>query len=182
MRRLGALALLLALVMGATPAGAQDPGFKRLGTDPAGDGHPALDVTFLDVGVTGKNLEIRIGLDKMLPVTGGYPDLPGVEWTFDVKDRTFLAEAVASARGPDFYLFELKGSSFTQLEKPTGTYNPADGYASVLVPLKTIEATRGTKIVGTKGLENGDVDAHVHLLATTYYPDGMQTKKSFIVP
>lgn len=182
MRRLGALALLLALVMGATPAGAQDPGFKRLGTDPAGDGHPALDVTFLDVGVTGKNLEIRIGLDKMLPVTGGYPDLPGVEWTFDVKDRTFLAEAVASARGPDFYLFELKGSSFTQLEKPTGTYDPADGYASVLVPLKTIEATRGTKIVGTKWLENGDVDAHVHLLATTYYPDGMQTKKSFIVP
>lgn len=182
MKRLGALVLLLALVVGASPAGARDPGVKRLGTDPAGDGHPALDVTFLDVGVTGKNLEIRIGLDKMLPVIGGYPDLPGVEWTFDVKGRTFLAEAVASATEPAFYLFELKGTSFTQLESPTGTYDPADGYASVLVPLKTIDANSGTKISGTKGLENGDVDAHLHYLAGTYYPDGMQTKKSFIVP
>lgn len=176
-------ALFAALVVGAAPAGAgQDAGFKRLGTDPAGDGHPALDVTFLDVGKTGKNLEIRIGLDNMLPVTGGYPDLPGVEWTFDVKDRTFVAEAVATTGEPDFYLFELKGDTFTQLESPTGTYDSADGYASVLVPLKTIGASRGTKISGTKGLEHGDVDAHVHLLATTYYPDGMQTKKAFIVP
>lgn len=180
--RSGALALLAALVVMAAPAGAKDQGFKRLGTDPAGDGPPALDVTYLDVGRTGKNLEIRIGLDNMLPAIGGYPDLPGVEWTFDVKDRTFLAEAAATATGPDFYLFELKGDSFTQLESPTGTYDAADGYASVLVPLKTIDAGPGVKISGTKGLEHGDVDAHVHLLATTYYPDGMQTKKTFVVP
>lgn len=180
--RLGALVLLVALVAGAAPAGAKGPAFKTLGTDPAGDGHPALDVTFLQVAKVGKNLEIRIGLDKMLPVIGGYPDLPGVEWTFDVKDRTFLAEAVATATGPDFYLFELKGDSYAQLEKPTGTYDPADGYASVIVPLKTIDASKGVKISGTKGLEHGDVDAHVHLLLTTYYPDGMQTEKSYVVP
>jgi hypothetical protein len=181
-RKLSVLSLLALLVMTALPAGAAGPALKTLGTDPAGDGHPALDVTFLQVGKNGKNLEIRIGLDGMLPVTGGYPDLPGVEWTFDVKDRTFLAEAVATAAGPDFYLFELKGEAFTQLESPTGTYDPADGYASVLVPLKTIGAKSGVRISGTKGLEHGDVDAHVHLVAETYYPDGMQTKKSYVLP
>jgi len=181
-KRVSLLTVLAALVLVALPVEAKGPGLKTLGTDPAGDGHPALDVTYLQVGKTGKNLEIRIGLDGMLPVIGGYPDLPGVEWTFDVKKRTFLAEAVATADGPDFYLFELKDGSFAQLESPTGTYDPADGYASILVPLKTIDARSGVKISGTKGLENGDVDAHVHLLVQTYYPDGMQTKKSYVVP
>lgn len=173
-------ALMVALpvaVAGAEPASRM----VRLGTDPAGDGQPALDVTFLDVGQTGKNLEIRIGIDKMLPVVGGIPRAPGIEWVFEVKGRTFIAEAVAD-RTPDFYLFELKGEAFTQLSSPTGTYDANDGYASILVPLKTIGAKSGVKISGADGLEYGDVDAHVHAGPRTYYPDGMQTKKDYVIP
>lgn len=173
-------ALLVALPIAA--AGAKPPaGLVRLGTDPAGDGYPALDITYLDVGKSGKNLEIRIGIDKMLPVIGGYPAAPGIEWVFEVKDRTFIAEAVAD-RTPDFYLFELKDGSFTQLPSPEGTYDPADGYTSILVPLKTIGAKSGVRISGADGLENGDVDAHVHAGPQTVYPDGMQTKKDYVIP
>lgn len=176
----GALVLcLLALLL--APAGAA-PRLKELGSDPAGDGPPALDVTYLQVGKNGSNLEIRIGIDKMLPVVAGYPELPGIEWIFDVRNRRFVAEAVAGRNGPLFFLFEEKDGAFTQLESPNGTYDPADGYASMLVPLKTIGARSGVKISGADGLENGDVDAHVHLLATTLYPDGMQTKKDYVVP
>ncbi len=182
MRKLvGALAALSLLALLLAPAGAS-PRMKELGTDPAGDGPPALDVTYLQVGKNGSNLEIRIGIDKMLPVIAGYPELPGIEWTFDVKNRRFIAEAVAGRSGPIFFLFEEKDGSFTQLERPKGTYDPADGYASILVPLKTIGAKSGVRISGADGLEHGDVDAHVHLLATTLYPDGMQTTKDYIVP
>lgn len=172
-------AMLLALLL--APAGAA-PRLKELGTDPAGDGPPALDVTYLQVGKKGSDLEIRIGIDKMLPVISGYPELPGIEWVFQVKKRVFIAEAVASTDGPLFFLFEEKDGAFQQLDAPKGTYDPADGYASLLVPLKTIGAKSGVKIAGVKGLENGDVDAHVHLLATTLYPDGMETTKSYVVP
>lgn len=176
-----ALVATLTLALLLAPAGA-GPRFKQLGTDPAGDGPPALDVTYLKVGRNGPNLEIRIGIDKMLPVIAGYPELPGIEWTFDVKKRRFIAEAVAGSRGPLFFLFEEKNGGYTQLESPEGTYDPADGYASIIVPLKTIGAKSGVKISGADGLEHGDVDAHVHLLATTIYPDGMQTKKDYVVP
>lgn len=173
------VSLLLALML--APAGSA-PRLKTLGTDPAGDGPPALDVTYLQVGKNGSDLEIRIGIDKMLPVISGYPELPGIEWVFKVKKRTFIAEAVAGRNGPLFFLFEEKDGAFTQLEAPKGTYDPADGYASILVPMKTIGAKSGVKISGVRGLENGDVDAHVHLLATTLYPDGMETTKSYVVP
>ncbi|HWL65348.1 MAG TPA: hypothetical protein VNP73_05175, partial [Actinomycetota bacterium] len=118
----------------------------------------------------------------MTPVMGGYPALPGIEWTFDVGPRTFVAEAVADTSGPAFYLFELKGGSFVQLATPSGTYNPDDGYASILVPLSEIGARRASVIsgVGKKGTE--DVDAHVHLGATTHYPDRMATTKDIVVP
>jgi hypothetical protein len=183
MRRFFAIfaALMVALpvaVAGAEPA----EHLARLGTDPAGDGLPALDVTYLDVGKLGKDLEIRIGIDKMLPVVGGYPKAPGIEWIFDVKGRRFVAEVVAGARVPEFYLFELKGDSFTQLPSPKGTYDPANGYASVLVPLKAIGAKSGIKISGADDLEHGDVDAHVHVGRETIYPDGMQTKKDYVIP
>ncbi len=68
------------------------------------------------------------------------------------------------------------------MDNPTGTYNPADGYASILVPLKSIGAKSGVKISGADGLERRDVDGHVHLGPHTYYPDGMQTKKDYVVP
>lgn len=182
MRKIVSLAMALMVALPVASAGAEPPErLVRLGTDPAGDGQPALDVTYLEVGKLGKDLEIRIGIDKMLPVVGGYPAAPGIEWTFVVKGRTFLAEAVAN-RTPEFYLFELKGDSFTQLPSPQGTYDSADGYASILVPLKTIGAKKGVKISGADGLEHGDVDAHVHAGPQTYYPDGMQTKKDYVIP
>lgn len=183
MRKLVAVATALMIALPIASAGAEPAErMVRLGTDPAGDGLPALDVTYLDVGRSGKTLEIRIGIDKMLPVVGGYPAAPGIEWVFDVKGRRFIAEAVADTREPDFYLFELKGDAFTQLPSPEGTYNPDDGYASVLVPLKAIGAKSGVRISGADGLEHGDVDAHVHAGPQTYYPDGMQTKKDYVIP
>lgn len=50
MRRLCVIALCSALALSlAMPSGAAGK-VKRLGTDPSGDGPPALDVTFLDLG------------------------------------------------------------------------------------------------------------------------------------
>jgi hypothetical protein len=195
------LALCAAVAASAVPAHAKE-GFKTLGTDPAGDGLPGLDVTSLQVGRTGSNLEIRIGLE-MLPAVAGYPDLPGIEWVFDVQPRaprckgtgnriciaeaavtrTFVAEAVKTADGQAFYLFELNpDGSFEQIAQPEGTYVADDGYASILVPLDAIGASKGTKIKGTDGLEHGDVDAHVHIGTVTHYPDGMETDKTYVVP
>lgn len=176
-----AVAATCLLALPVVPAGAAKSHLQELGTDPAGDGAPALDVTYLQVGRIGSDFEIRIGIDKMLPGTGGYPEAPGIEWVFDVKGRRFIAEAVAGAQ-PRFFLFEEKDGGYQQLENPTGTYDFADGYASIIVPLKAIGAKPGVRIAGAKGLPHGDVDAHVHLFATDYYPDGMQTKKDYVVP
>lgn len=177
-----ALALCAAVAASAVPAHAAKRGLKTLGTDPAGDGLPGLDVTFLQVGRNGANLEIRIGL-AMLPQLAGFPDLPGIEWVFDAHGRTFVAEAVKTTDGADFYLFELNDDgSFEQIAQPEGTYEGSDGYASILVPLKTIGARKGTVLKGTDGLENGDVDAHVHVGPQTFYPDGMETDKAYVVP
>ncbi|MFN2588552.1 MAG: hypothetical protein ABR613_10610 [Actinomycetota bacterium] len=181
-KTLVSLALCGLLAATAAPAAAAKGGLKTLGTDPSGDGHPGLDVTYLKVGRNADALEIRIGLE-MLPQLGGYPDLPGIEWIFDVKGRTFVAEAVKTVGGADFYLFELgDDGSFRQLASPTGTYEAGDGYTSILVPLKDIGARKGTVIRGTAGLPNGDVDAHVHVGPRTHYPDGMETDKPFVVP
>jgi hypothetical protein len=198
-KSLVALALCAVVAASAVPAHAKG-GLKTLGTDPAGDGYPGLDVTYLQVGRRSANLEVRIGLE-MIPRAAGFPDLPGIEWVFDAQPpappcpkgfacpdvvtppRTFVAEAVKTATGADFYLFELmEDGSFKQLGQPEGTYNAADGYASILVPLKMIGARKGTVVYGTDGLENGDVDAHVHIGPQTHYPDGMETNKSYVIP
>lgn len=198
-KSLVSLALCAVVAASAVPAQAAKGGLKTLGTDPSGDGLPGLDVTNLQVGQTGKNLEVRIGLE-MLPQAAGYPDLPGIEWVFDVQPaparcprnafcldvveppRTFVAEAVKTADGSAYYLFELKDDgSFEQISQPEGTYEAADGYASILVPLKDIGATKGATIKGTDGLEHGDVDAHVHVGTVTHYPDGMETDKTYTV-
>lgn len=197
-KTLVSLALCAAVAMAALPAHAAKGGLERLGTDAEGDGHPGLDVTYLDVGRNGENLEVRIGL-MMLPQLGGFPDLPGIEWVFDVQPpapkckgtclavvppaRTFIAEAVKTTDGADFYLFELEeDGSFEQLAQPEGTYAGSDGYASILVPLDLIGARKGAVIKGTDGLEHGDVDAHVHVGPQTHYPDGMETKKAYVLP
>lgn len=180
-------ALTIAVVLAAvTPSGAAGK-VVRLGSDPAGDGPPALDVTFLDVTRTGDALEIRIGIDKMLPAVGGYPEGPGLEWIFKVGKRVFIAEAVAS-RTPKFFLFELKDDAFEQLQSPTGTYAAEDGFARMLVPLELIGAKTGTKITGYHGAlpeidkTNGtDVDSHIHTDGTQYLDDFKSTR-AFLVP
>ncbi len=187
--------LLSALVVSMTllpvlPAGAQAR-LQRLGEDPAGDGPPALDVLYLDVRKGGlltedgvfQGLEIQIGVSGMLPQIGGYPELPGIEWVFDVGKRTFVAEAVATRGEPLFFLFELKDGQVQQLDSPAGTYDAADGFIRMVIPLKTIGAKRGTRISGADETEGGgDVDAHVHYPSGTYYADTMVTTKDFVVP
>lgn len=180
-----AVALALATAIPSTAA----PKVARLGTDPAGDGPPALDVTFLDVTTAKDQLEIRVGVDQMVPVFGGYPEGPGIEWIFTVGKRSFIAEAVA-ARTPKFFFFELKGHSYEQLQGITGTYDPADGFIRMLVPLELIGAKSGSRVSGYhKPLEminkvNGtDVDAHLHTPdGGTEYLDDMKTSKSYVVP
>ena len=186
-------ALFAALALVATllaPAGAA-PRFTRLGEDPSGDGPPTLDIAFLDVGRgailtdTGEvdALEIHIGLHTMLPETGGVPDVPAYEWVFTLKSRTFIAEGIAGRNNPRFLLFELmEDGSAQQLEDPVGTFDHADGFIRIAVPLKTIGARRGTVITGAQDTEGGgDVDAHVHHVGTTYV-DVMTTTKSFRIP
>jgi hypothetical protein len=181
MRRYLVLATaLLAIAVAAGQASAAGS-LKRLGDDPANDGPPALDITYLEVGAAARKLEVRIGIETMFPGTGGYPALPGIEWTFDLGGRTFVAEAVADTE-PAFYLFELKGGGFTQLDSPTGTYDHANGYASILIPFEDIGARPGMKVSGTGKKGTVDVDAHVHLGPQTYFADEMATNKDFVIP
>lgn len=183
MRKGLVVALVSALVMAVVvaPSGAATK-MKRLGTDPAGDGTPSLDVTYLDVGRNGDALEIQIGVANMLPAIRAVPpELPGIEWIFDVKGRTFIAEGVPGTT-PTFYLFELMDDgSATQLEAPEGTYDFEDGYIMMLVPLKTIGAKKGTVISGTGPKGTEDVDAHIHFGVADEYPDRMATTKDYVV-
>ena len=168
-------ALAVTGVLGA-PAGAAG-GMKSLGSDPSGDGPPALDITSLHAGRAGNNLEIHIGIANMIPVIGGYPQLPGIQWAFEVKGRTFIAEAYVANRNPAFLLFEDMGSSFEQLANLEGTYE--GGVIKMLVPLKLIDARSGSKIAGAG--EN-DVDAHVHAGPQTYVADTLTTTKTLTLP
>lgn len=190
MKKLMVVALaLLVSVAGAVPSLA-GPKRVRLGTDPAGDGPPALDVTFLDVMRAKDMLEIRIGVDKMLPVVGGYPDAPGIEWIFTAGKRTFIAEGVASAPSPQFFFFEVKDGGYEQLQGASGTYDFTEGFIRILVPLKLMGAKRGTSITGVHApidslgkAEGNDVDAHVHVPGLdTIYTDQMTTAGSYIIP
>lgn len=182
-RRAVALGTALSLGLPVPGADAGKRRLKTLGTDPAGDAPAALDITHLKAGRKGTDLQIRFGVENMIPPGGGYPELPGIEWVFDVKGRTFVAEAVATESDPLFFLFELVDGTAHQLESPTGTYEWTDGYIDMFVPLETIGAKKKTRISGTDETESGaDVDSHVHLLVTTYYADTMATDKDFTVP
>lgn len=176
--KLIALSAALALVV-ALPAGAAG-GMKKMGSDPAFDALPALDITYLEVGRAGSDLHIHIGINGMLPGIGGYPLLPGIQWAFETGGRTFIAEAYVNGRTPAFLLFEDEGDSFTQLGSIEGTYDFADGFIAMAVPLKMIEAKKGSKI---KGITDApDVDAHVHAGPQTYVADTLDTTKTYIVP
>lgn len=175
------LAATLAVTM-AAPSGAAGK-LTRLGTDPDGDGYPSLDITYLDVGRNGDNLEIRIGLSNILPEIRSIPEAPGVQWAFDIKGRTFIAEG-APGRNPRYFLFEIfDDGSYEQIGSPQGTYDAADGYLMLLVPLKDIGAKKGAVISGTGPKGTEDVDAHIHAVpGNDLYPDKMATTKDFVVP
>jgi len=182
--RLVRVALALAVVAAVLvpgPAGAEGK-MKLLGVDPANDGPPALDLTALQVGRTGADLEIRLGVNNMLPGIGGYPTLPGIQWAFDSGKRTFVAEAYVNNSRPAFLLFELKGDTYENLGDIEGTYDWSDGYIKMLVPLKMIQAKTGSVISGAGEQGSPDADAHVHLLATTYVADTLSSTKDFVVP
>lgn len=158
---------------------------RTLGTDPAGDGLPALDVTYLKVGRLGAGLYIEIGVDKMLPPDGGIHQIAGIDWAFGVRGRTFIAEAFVDAGAPDFFLFEiLHDGSHRQLASPTGEYAWSNGYINMRVPLKSIGAKSGTVITHADHSESGsDVSAYLHPVGvTTRYIDTMKTTKDFVVP
>ena len=175
--RIAAISAALALFV-AAPAGAAG-GMKSMGTDPALDAPPALDITYLEVGSEGSDLHIHIGINGMLPGIGGYPLLPGIQWAFETGGRTFIAEAYVDVNEPAFLLFEDEGDAFTQLGSIEGTYEFADGYIGMAVPLKMIAAKKGSKI---KGIADApDVDAHVHAGPQTYIADTLDTTKTYIV-
>ena len=181
------LAILIALTLVGPVA---NPGYakvatKTLGTDPAGDGPPALDVTYLKAGRLRADLYIEIGVDKMLPPDGGVHQIAGIDWAFGVKGRNFIAEAFVDAGAPDFFLFEiLPDGSHRQLASPTGEYIWSNGHIKMLVPLKSIGAQSGTVITHASRSESGtDVSAYLHPSgATTEYVDKMETTKDFVVP
>lgn len=174
-----ALALALTACLVFTASAGAEVKMKRLGEDPALDGPPALDLTYVDVGRAGDDLEIRLGMSGMTPGTGGYPALPGIEWLFEVRGRQFLAEAYVESTSGAFILFEVKDGVFEQVADLEGTYDFNDGYISMLVPLEDIGAKPGSRIAGAG--EN-DADAHVHTGANTMYTDYLTTTKSFKVP
>ena len=181
------VAVLIALtLLGSAPA----PGYakvatKTLGTDRAGDGLPALDVTYLKVGRLGADLYIEIGVDKMLPPDGGVYQIAGIDWAFSVRGRNFIVEAVVDARAPDFFLFEiLHDGGHVQLGSPTGEYTWSNGHINMRVPLKTIGAKSGAVVTHADHSESGsDVSAFLHPAGlTTQYIDTMKTTKDFVVP
>jgi hypothetical protein len=180
-------ALLAASVVAALPAPAVSaaPKLKVLGTDPALDGPPSMDLTSIAVARMGKALQIRLDLELMTPPWGSaIPLLPGVQWAFDVKGRTFVAEAYTDPQaGPGFLLFEiLDNGGFEQLATIDGSYDWQDGFVDLFVPLKLIRAKSGTKISGTGKKGTEDVDFHIHAGPQTHYADKMATTKDFIVP
>lgn len=178
--------LILLTVLGSAPFAAYARGAaKTLGTDPAGDGLPALDVTYLKVGRLQADLFIKIGVDKMLPPDGGFHQIAGIDWAFGVKGRTFIVEAFVNNGAPDFFLFEiLHDGTHMQLASPTGEYTWSNGYIQMLVPLKLIGAKSGTTITHADHSESGtDVSAYLHPAGvTTEYIDTMKTTKDFVVP
>lgn len=161
------------LVQGAAVAG---PKYKSMGEDATMDAPPGLDVSYLEVARVGKDLDVRIGMANMLPAMGGYPELPGVEWLFTTGKGTYLAEAYVGTDGPHFLVFQQDGEAFNVLGEVEGTYDTADGFISILVPLKMIKAKKGTVITGAG--EN-DVDSHVHAVVTSEYSDVMTSEGSY---
>jgi hypothetical protein len=165
------------LLVGAAPVGAA-PGLTVLGTDPALDAPPGGDLTQLAAATHGTDLHIQFTFANSIPVAGTYGPPTGIQWAFKVRGKTFVAEAYPDGASFGYVLFEIKGDAFEQIATLEGEFDTIGGILDIYVPLKTIGAKRGTKIVGAG--EN-DVDVHVHAVAATEYTDQLTTTKGFVV-
>jgi hypothetical protein len=172
-----------ALALAATallPSGANAAPMKVLGTDPALDGAPAADLVSLAAAIHGPDFHIQIGLAQALPVQGSYPGA-GIEWAFDVRGRTFLAEAHPEPGEMRYTLFEIQGDSLRQVAILDGALDTATGLIDMYVPLQSIGARKGTKISGHGDGSTPDADIHQHAGPASRELDALTTTEDFVV-
>ena len=175
--RVAAVAVLAVSVLTAPPAGAATQ-MKQLGIDPALDAPYGADLAALLVASHGGDLHLRIELAGALPVQGSYPGA-GIEWSFDVRGRTFVAEGHPEAGGEFLYtLYEVVDETFTQLAQLEGNFDA--GLLDMYIPLREIGARKGTRISGTGTAD--DVDIHQHAGPVSPLLDTMSTTSDYIVP
>lgn len=175
-----ALVALAIATMTSLPSGATAGPMKVLGTDPALDGPPAADLVSLAAAVHGADLHVRIGLAHLVPLQGSYPGA-GVEWAFEVRGRTFLAEAHPDPGEMRYTLFEISGESLRQVAILDGGFDPTTGRIDMYVPLQTIGARKGTKVSGAGDGSVADVDIHQHAGPASRELDTLTTTKDFVV-
>ena len=164
----------------STQAVAAEPKMKQIGIDAAFDAAPAVDLTYLKVGRAGDKLEVRFGLNGMLPAQGSYPKA-GIEWAFKSAGRTFVAEGHPDAGAQFFTLFEVQGGGLTQVAMLEGSFESEQGYMVLWVPLNEIGATKGTRIVGAALDGSNDVDIHQHAGPVSPAMDSMATTQPYVV-
>jgi hypothetical protein len=165
------------LIGSAVPAGAA-PGLTVLGTDPSLDAAPGSDLTQLAAATHGSDLHIQFTFANSIPVLGTYGPPTGIQWAFKSRGRTFVAEAFPEGTSFGYLLFEIDGDTFKEIGPLEGNFDTVAGILDIYVPLKTIGAKKGTKIVGAG--EN-DVDVHIHAGVTDEYADQMTTTKGLVV-
>ena len=175
----GAVALALAVAT-MLPGAATAAPMKVLGTDPALDGPPAADLVSLAAATHGSDFHVQIGLANALPVQGSYPGA-GIEWTFEVKARTFLVEAHPEPGAMRYTLFEIVGDQLRQVKILEGAFDATTGLIDVYVPLSSIGARKGTKISGAGDGSSPDADIHQHAGVTSQELDSMTTTSDFVV-
>ena len=172
-----AAAIAIGLLVSSAPAGAAG-GMTVLGTDPSLDAAPGSDLTQLAVTGHGSDLHIQFTFANSIPVAGTYGPLTGIQWAFDVRGTTYVAEAYPDGASFGYVLFQIDGDTFKQVATLEGEFDTVGGILDIFVPLKTIGAKKGTKIAGAG--EN-DVDVHVHALLTDHYADQMTTTKGYVI-
>lgn len=164
----------------STQAVAAEPKLKQIGIDAAFDAAPAVDLTYLKVGRVGDKLEIRFGLNGMVPVQGSYPKA-GIEWAFKSAGRTFVAEGHPDAGAQFFTLFEVQGGALSQVAILEGSFESEQGYMVLWVPLNEIGASTGTRIGGAPLDGSNDVDIHQHAGPVSPAMDAMATTQAYVV-
>lgn len=175
-----ALAALVFASLLSLPYSAAAAPMKVLGTDPTLDGPPAADLVSLAAATHGADFHIQIGLAQALPVQGSYPGA-GIEWAFEVRGRTFLAEAHPEPGEMRYTLFEVQGDSLRQVKILEGAFDTESGLIDMYVPLATIGARKGTKISGAGDGSTPDADIHQHGGPASRELDALTTTSDFVV-